>query len=165
VGELELLRADHADALLDFEIANRAFFATSISDRGDDYFEHFPDRHAAMLSDQEAGLGAYYVLVDDDRSILGRFNLALGDDGVATLGYRVAGRVAGRGVATAAVGEVCSVAAVRRGVRTLRAATSYANVASQRVLLNNGFRLVGPAAPEDLGGKTGAWYERDLRPE
>jgi ribosomal-protein-alanine N-acetyltransferase len=164
VGELELLRADHADAVLDFELENRGYFATSISDRGDDYFEHFSDRHAAMLADQDAGRGAYYVLADDDGSILGRFNLLLGDEGVATLGYRVAGRAAGRGVATAAVGEICALAA-HQGVRTLRAATSYSNLASQRVLLNNGFRPVGPAGPEDLGGKTGKWYERDLLDE
>jgi [ribosomal protein S5]-alanine N-acetyltransferase len=28
-----------------FELANRAFFATAISDRGDAYFEHFAERH------------------------------------------------------------------------------------------------------------------------
>ena len=29
--------------VLAFELANRAYFAVSISDRGDDYFDHFPD--------------------------------------------------------------------------------------------------------------------------
>ena len=43
-----------------------------------------------------------------------------------------------------------------------RAATSHGNVASQRVLLNAGFTEVGPADPSDIGGKEGAWYQRNI---
>src|SRR4051794_4835349 len=75
--ELQLLRADHAAAVLDFETTNRAYFAASISDRGDEFFEHFADVHRARLAEQEAGTGAYYVLLDEDGSVLGRFNLIL----------------------------------------------------------------------------------------
>lgn len=159
--QLELLRADHAEAVLDFEVANRAWFAASITDRGDDYFAHFAERHQALLAEQDAGGRAFYVLVDDG-AVLGRFNLLLGEDGVAELGYRVAERAAGRGLASATVREVCGFAASRHGVTTIRAATSSANVASQRVLLNAGFTRVGPADPADIGGQTGSWYERDL---
>jgi ribosomal-protein-alanine N-acetyltransferase len=160
--ELQLLRADHAAAVLAFETANRAYFATSISDRGDAYFEHFTEGLDALVVAQGAGSGAFYILVDEDGSVLGRFNLQLTGDGVGVLGYRVAQRVTGRGVATATVRELCSFAATRHGVRTLRAATSRGNVASQRVLLNAGFREVEPADPSDIGGKQGSWYERDL---
>jgi [ribosomal protein S5]-alanine N-acetyltransferase len=160
--ELQLLRADHAAAILTFESANRAYFAASISDRGDEYFQQFAERHHALLAEQEAGIGAYYVLVDEDGSVLGRFNLVVVGDGVAELGYRVAQHVTGRGVATATVRDLCSLAASRHGVRTLRAATSHGNVASQRVLLNAGFTEVGPADPSDIGGKQGSWYQRDI---
>jgi [ribosomal protein S5]-alanine N-acetyltransferase len=159
--ELQRLRADHAAAILAFESANRAYFATSISDRGDEYFEHFNERHNALLAEQEAGRGAYYVLVDDDEAVLGRFNLKLVGDGVGELGYRVAQHVS-RGVATATVRDMCSLAASRHGVRTLRAATARGNVGSQRVLLNAGFVEVGPADPSDLGGKHGSWYQREI---
>src|ERR1700684_3467037 len=81
VPELQRLRADHAPAVLAFELANRAYFAASISDRGDDYFEQFAERHRVMLAEQEAGLGAFHVLVADDGSVLGRFNLILAGDG------------------------------------------------------------------------------------
>jgi [ribosomal protein S5]-alanine N-acetyltransferase len=158
--ELQLLRADHAPAILAFETANRAYFAASISDRGDAFFEHFADVIAARLAEQNAGEGYYYVLVDEDGSVLGRFNLIVVEDGVADVGYRVAERVAGRGVATAAVRDLCLLAATRHGVRRLRAATSTANVASQRVLEKAGFVAVGPADPADIGGKQGTWYER-----
>jgi ribosomal-protein-alanine N-acetyltransferase len=162
VPELQRLRADHAPAVLAFELANRAYFAASISDRGDEFFDQFADRYRALLADQEAGTGAFYALVAEDGSVLGRFNLYGCEDGTADLGYRVAEHVAGRGVATATVRELCRLAAARHGLRTLRAATSHANVASQRVLTRAGFVPVGPADPADLGGKPGTWYERDL---
>ncbi len=162
--ELEQLRADHAPAVLAFELANRDYFAASISDRGDEFFDQFPDRHSAALADQEAGTCAFYVLVDDDGSVLGRFNLYDFEDGTANLGYRVAQQAAGRGVATRSVRELCRIAAARHGLRTLRAATSHDNAASRKVLVNAGFIPVGPAGPADLGGKSGTWHQRDLQP-
>lgn len=162
VPELQRLDADHAAAVLGFEQANRAYFAASISDRGEDYFDAFTDRHNAMLAEQEAGLGAFYVLVSDDGSVLGRFNLYDIEDGSANVGYRVAQRAAGRGLATATLEELCRLAADRHGLRTLEAATSHRNVASQRVLVKAGFVPVGPADPADLGGKPGTRYQRSL---
>ena len=125
--ELERLRADHAAAVLAFESANRAYFASSISDRGDGYFETFAERHRALLAEQDAG----------------------------------AQQVTGRGVATAAVRDLCLLASTEHGVRTFRAAASHENVASQRVLLKAGFVEVGPAEPSDIGGKQGSWFQRD----
>jgi [ribosomal protein S5]-alanine N-acetyltransferase len=43
--DLELLRPDHAPALLAFEQENRAYFAAWVPDRGDDYFANFAERH------------------------------------------------------------------------------------------------------------------------
>ena len=160
--ELQRLHADHAAAVLAFELANRAYFAAFINDRGDEFYDQFADRHGAMLAEQEAGAGAYYVLVADDGSVLGRFNLFFTSDGTANVGYRVAEHVAGRGVATATVRELCQLAAARHGLRTLRAATSLQNAASQKVLTKAGFVPVGPADPADIGGKQGTWYQRDL---
>jgi ribosomal-protein-alanine N-acetyltransferase len=160
--ELQRLRADHAPSVLAFELANRAYFAASISDRGDEYFAQFAEQHAARLAEQAAGSGAYYVLVADDGAVLGRFNLIFVGEGAAELGYRVAAHVAGRGVATATVRELCHVAAELPGIRTLRAATSHDNIASERVLLKAGFVPIGPADPAHIGGKEGTWYQRDV---
>jgi [ribosomal protein S5]-alanine N-acetyltransferase len=162
VPELQRLQADHAAAVLAFELANRTYFAASISDRGDEFFDQFDKRHSALLAEQEAGIGAYYVLVAEDGSILGRFNLIFAGNGTAELGYRVAQVAAGRGVATATVRELCRLAAERHGLRTLRAATSRDNVASQQVLAKAGFVPAGPADPAHLGGKPGTWYQHDL---
>jgi ribosomal-protein-alanine N-acetyltransferase len=162
VPELQQLHAGHAPAVLAFELANRAYFAAFISDRGDDFFAQFTDRYNALLAEQEAGICAFYVLVAEDSSVLGRFNLFDIEDHSAKLGYRVAQHVAGRGVATATVRELCRLAVERHGLRTLKAATSHGNVASQKVLTKAGFLPVGPAGPADLGGKQGTWYQRDL---
>ena len=160
--ELKRLQAGDAPAVLAFELVNRAYFAASVSDRGDEFFDQFADQYDALLAEQEAGTSAFYVLVGEDGSVLGRFNLYDFEDGAARLGYRVAQHVAGRGVATAAVRELCQLAAARHGLRILRAATSRENAASQRVLTKAGFVPVGPADPADIGGKPGTWYQRDL---
>jgi [ribosomal protein S5]-alanine N-acetyltransferase len=157
--ELQRLRADHTSALLAFELANRAYFAASVSDRGDAFFEQFTEGINAMLAEQEGGVGIYYVLVGEDGSALGRFNLYRISDSTAELGYRVAEQVAGRGVATANVRELCRLAAQEHGLHTLRAETSHQNLASQKVLEKAGFVPVGPASP---GGQPGIGYERDL---
>jgi ribosomal-protein-alanine N-acetyltransferase len=159
VPELHRLRADHAPAVLAFELANRAYFATFVSDRGDEFFDHFTERYNALLAEQVAGTCVFHVLVGRDGTVLGRFNLVDLEDGTAELGYRVAQRVAGRGVATSTVQELCRLAAARYGLRILRAATTYGNVASQKVLTKAGFVLAGSAEP---GGRPGTWYQRDL---
>ena len=60
--ELQRLHPGHAPAVLAFELASRSYFAAFISDRGDEFFDQFPEQHSAQLADQEAGAG--YVPVD-----------------------------------------------------------------------------------------------------
>src|SRR4051794_12305814 len=158
---LEPLRPDHASAVLAFELANRTYFAGFISDRGDAFFDEFTERYGELLASMETRRDAYYVLVDDDGSILGRFNLFGIDDGTAEVGYRVAEPVAGRGLATAGVRELCRLASSEHGVRTLRARATRENVASQRVLLKAGFAADGDA---DVAGRAGIRFTRALPP-
>lgn len=160
--ELQRLHADHAPAVLAFERENRAYFAASVPDRGDDFFDQFADRYNTLLAEQEAGICAFHVLVAEGGSVLGRFNLVDIEDRTAELGYRVAQHVAGRGVATATVRELCRLAAAQYRLRTLRAATVRQNAASQKVLVKAGFVPVGPADPAHPGGEPGTWYQRDL---
>ncbi|MBP2478618.1 ribosomal-protein-alanine N-acetyltransferase [Crossiella equi] len=164
--ELTRLHADHQAAVLAFELANRAYFAASVPDRGDEFFHRFASRYEALLAEQQAGVCAFHVLLDDDGTVLGRFNLLDLADHAAELGYRVAEHVAGRGLATATVRQLRGLAATRYGLHTLRAATAERNTASQRVLVKAGFVRVGPVDPAHLGGKPGTWYQCDLvRPE
>jgi ribosomal-protein-alanine N-acetyltransferase len=158
--ELKPVEAGHAAAVLAFERANRAWFAASISDRGDEFFAHFDDSWVTVLALQKAGACLFHVLTTEDGEVVGRFNLLDIEDRTANLGYRLAEHVGGRGVATAAVRELCVRAGADYGLHTLNAAASDANVASQRVLVKSGFVVVGPADPAEVGGKAGTWFRR-----
>lgn len=145
---LERLTDAHAEAVLAFERENRAYFAASIVDRGDAYFEEFAVRHAALLAEQEAGICRFHVLVDPTGAVVGRVNLVDLENGSAELGYRIAEKAAGKGLATAAVRALAQIAASDYGLTTLRAGTSVSNLASQAVLTRAGFRQVGESADE-----------------
>ncbi|MEU8779962.1 GNAT family N-acetyltransferase [Streptomyces sp. NPDC048606] len=160
--ELQLLRDDHAKALLDFERENRAYFASLVPDRGDQYFDRFDERHGELLAEQDAGLHFFHLLVAEDGAILGRVNLIDVADGSAELGYRIAERATGRGRATAAVRAVCDLAVERYGLRDLRAVTTLDNVGSRTVLARTGFIEAGEL---DVAGRPGIRFVRDLRRE
>lgn len=157
--ELQLLRPDHAPALLAFERENRAYFAATIPDRGEDYFARFDEVHRDRLAEQEAGVCYFHLLIGAAGEVLGRINLVDVADGGADLGYRIAERAAGRGLATAAVREVCGLAAGRYGLTVLRAATRLGNAASRAVLARTGFTVTGETR---LSGHPGLTYLRSL---
>jgi len=117
VPELERLRDDHAAAVLAFEVTNRAFFAASVTDRDDEYFDQFSERHRALLAEQDAGICVFHVLVDEEWAVVGRFNLYNVEDRTAEVGYRVAERAAGGGVATSTLRKLCGLAVNQYGLK------------------------------------------------
>jgi ribosomal-protein-alanine N-acetyltransferase len=157
--EIQLLRSDHATALLAFEVENRAYFAASVPDRGDGFFARFDEMLRSRLAEQEAGECYFHVVVADGGAVLGRVNLVDVADGEAELGYRIAERSTGRGLATWAVAEVCALAAARYGLSRLRAGTTLGNAASRAVLARAGFEVVGE---RKFSGEPGLVYRRDL---
>ncbi|SEF17121.1 GNAT family N-acetyltransferase [Streptomyces sp. Ag109_O5-10] len=159
--ELQLLSPDHFPALLAFEQDNRAYFAATIPDRGDDFFAEFDERMRALLAEQEAGTCYFHVLVDPAGEVLGRVNLVDVADGTADLGYRIAERATGRGLATRGVREVCRRAVDTYGLTTLRAAAAVGNGASRAVLAKAGFTVTGETR---LSRGPGLTYVLRLRP-
>lgn len=158
--QLVLLRLDHAPALLAFEQENRAYFAASIPDRGDDFFVEFDARHAQWLEWQAAGTDYFHLLVDARGEVMGRVNLTAVEDGSAELGYRIAQKAAGQGLATVAVRAVRELAATRYGLTSLRARVTRDNPASRTVLEHNRFVAVGELT---LNGKQAMSCVCDLR--
>jgi len=154
---LERLRPDHAPALLAFETANRAYFAASIPDRGDAYFADFDQRHRALLAEQAEGGCHFHVLVEDGE-VVGRVNLVDVADSSAELGFRIAEKAAGRGLATRAVAEVCAMA-VDYGLTSLRARATVDNAGSRAVLARSEFVVIGET---ELNGRPGLRYVRSL---
>lgn len=168
--ELQRLRPDHAPALLAFERENRGYFARSVRDRGDAYFAEFDVRHEALLAEQAAGTCQFHVLVDGvgvgagAGAILGRVNLVDVADGEAELGYRIAERAAGRGLATAAVRQVCGLAVDSYGLSALRAATDAGNAGSRAVLARAGFVVMGEAGAEGSAEVHYRWVGKREQP-
>ncbi|MGW0971178.1 GNAT family N-acetyltransferase [Streptomyces sp. NPDC002516] len=158
---IEHLRPDHAPALLAFERENRAYFAAAIPDRGDDFFERFDALLRERLAEQATGQAHFHVVVDDTGAVLARVNLVDVEHGSAVLGYRVAERAAGQGLATAAVRELCALAASTYGLRSLRAAATADNTGSLTVLARTGFVLTGET---ELNGRPALTFERELPP-
>jgi [ribosomal protein S5]-alanine N-acetyltransferase len=156
---LERLRLDHAPLVLAFEQENRVYFAASIPDRGDDYFTRFEVRHRSLLAEQEAGV-CHFHLVTEGGEVLGRMNLVDVADGSAELGFRIAEKAAGRGLATAAVREVSRLAATTYGLTTLHAAATLDNIGSRTVLARTGFVRTGD--PFTLNDKPALRYLRQL---
>ncbi|MFI6152211.1 GNAT family N-acetyltransferase [Kitasatospora sp. NPDC051170] len=153
---IERLRPDHAEALYAFELTNRAWFARSIPDRGDAYFAEFPARHAALLADDSCH---FHIIRDTDGTLIGRINLIDAIDGTAELGYRIAESATGRGVAKAAVTQICHLAATTYTLTTLTAMTTVDNPASQAVLTHNAFAVVEHFT---LNDRPALRYRRDL---
>ncbi|MGW2177810.1 GNAT family N-acetyltransferase [Streptomyces sp. NPDC001732] len=158
--ELQRLRPDHAPALLAFELENRAFFAASVPDRGDDYFTHFDALHAARLAEQAEGVCHFHLLVDADGEVLGRFNLVDVANGTADLGFRMAEKATNRGLATATVRHLCTLAATEYNLTTLRAAAALDNTASRTVLTRTGFVPTGEEVW--LSDRPGLCYVRSI---
>ncbi len=160
IPDLQLLRLDHAPALLAFERENRAYFAASVPDRGDEFFTEFDTRYAQLLAWQAAGTDYFHLLVTERGEVVGRVNLYEVADGSAELGYRIAQKAAGRGLATAAVRKVRDLAATAYGLSRLRARVTLDNPASRKVIEHNGFVAVGELT---LNGKPAISYICEFR--
>ncbi|MFE9863663.1 GNAT family N-acetyltransferase [Streptomyces sp. NPDC005506] len=106
------------------------------------------ERLAGLLADHEAGRVMPWVLADADDRATGGFtltNIVLGPFRSASLGYWVDVDHAGRGLATAAVAQVCAAARDVLRLHRVEASTLLDNVASQRVLAKSGFEVIGMA--------------------
>lgn len=102
---------------------------------------------AEALREREAGLAAPFLILDDDEPV-GRITVSRITRGAflsGGLGYWVSLDHTGRGLATVAVAAVKAYAFGELGLHRLEAATLPHNIASQHVLVTNGFVRIGRA--------------------
>lgn len=137
---IEKLKDTDAESLHEFEIENRTFFEEMVPTRGDDYYkpEVFKVRHESLLDEQVKGISFFYLIKDENDSILGRINLVDIDesDKIGYLGYRVGQNHTGKGVAKKALKLFLKQ---EQNVKQVKAKTTTNNIASQKVLEKNGF--------------------------
>lgn len=130
--------------------------AISVGDReGRSWADDYPTDDDRMLADLALGSGVSWAQADepwgpmqvrrleDDLAIGGAgFKGRPDDAGDVEIGYGFAPTARGNGFATEAVGGLVELARAR-GIRAVVAETVPDNVASQRVLQKNGFRISG----------------------
>ena len=140
---LELLSEENSLDVYFFEKENREYFERNLPPRPANYFdlEGFKEITRELLREQE-NHDVYMHLIRDAQGIMvGRINLSVleKDRKTAELGYRIGENVTNLGYASEAVKLVLEKAFTTYGFNRTIAGTAIGNLASQRVLLKNGF--------------------------
>ena len=140
---LELMSEENSIDVYSFEKENREYFERSLPPRPGDYFnpEGFKEITRELLTEQENHDAYMHIIRNSQGVMVGRINLSvLGSDRkTAELGYRIGENVTNLGYASEAVKLVLEKAFTTYGLRKIIAGTATYNLASQRVLLKNGF--------------------------
>lgn len=146
-----LISIDDAPALTRLLEENRDFLAPWEPVRDDDYFTLAGQRktiEAALERYAEGAALPCVILAPDEAQVVGRINLntiVRGPFQSASVGYLVAEKFNGRGLATAAVADIKRRAFEDLGLHRLEAGTLKHNLGSQKVLERNGFERFGIA--------------------
>ena len=140
---LELMSEENSIDVYSFEKENREYFERSLPPRSAQYFdsESFKEITRELLREQE-NHDVYMHLIRDAQGIMvGRINLSVleKDRKTAELGYRIGENVTNLGYASEAVKLVLEKAFTTYGLHKIIAGTAGDNLASQKVLLKNGF--------------------------
>ena len=140
---LELLSKENSLDIYFFEKENREYFERNLPPRPATYFdsEGFKEITRELLTEQTNRDVYMHIIRDSQGIMVGRINLSvLGKDRkTAELGYRIGENVTNLGYASEAVKLVLEKAFTTYGFNRIIAGTATDNLASQRVLLKNGF--------------------------
>ncbi|GAA1728608.1 ribosomal protein S5-alanine N-acetyltransferase [Isoptericola hypogeus] len=161
---LRLLHRDDGTALADAYDRNREHLEPWEPARPVTFYaaEYHARQVPVQLLEHSSGRSVPLVM-ERDGEIVGRVNLSdivRGSFCSAHLGYWVDGRLAGRGLMTAAVEAACAHARDELGLHRVQAATLLHNEASQRVLARTAFERIG-TAPRYLK-IAGQWQDHAL---
>ena len=140
---LELLSEENSLDVYFFEKENRKYFERNLPPRPANYFdlEGFKEITRELLTEQ-TNRDVYMHLIRDLQGVMvGRINLSVLENNrkTAELGYRIGENVSNLGYASEAVKLVLEKAFTIYGLHGIIAGTATDNLASQRVLLKNGF--------------------------
>ena len=140
---LELLSEENSLDVYSFEKENREYFERNLPPRPDNYFdlEGFKEMTRELLTEQRNRAVYMHLIRDSQGVMVGRINLSVleGNRKTAELGYRIGENVTNLGYASEAVKLVLDKAFTTYGFNRIIAGTARDNLASQRVLLKNGF--------------------------
>ena len=160
-----LVTADDASALAEVRAAQRERLQPFEPQRDDDFYTEDGQgvRVAQQLALHAGGTCVPLVIVDEADRLVGEMTLSSVIRGAfqsASVGYWVSSRVEGRGVASAALRDLQTIAFDTLGLHRLQGETLTHNIASQKVLERSGFVRYG-TAPDYLQ-IDGRWQEHAL---
>ncbi|MEZ8100876.1 GNAT family N-acetyltransferase [Vibrio bivalvicida] len=143
--KLTLITLKDTDELLEFELANQAWFEAFIPPHEEGFYsqEGVQQHIREFLLDYQCNEMVPLLIKNGQNQIIGRINLTNIDSvrSTAHLGYRVGKASINRGVAKWAVSEVTKIVK-DKGINKLFAYAATENPASQNVLTSNGFQPV-----------------------
>ena len=145
---IKLLKKDDVKELLYFETINRSYFEETCLSRGDSYydFNNLNRIISELVDEQNEGINYMYIIRNSEDKIVGRINLVdivRGNFNKAEIGYRIGKEYIGRGYGEKAVKLALYDAANKYKLHRIEAGVSTENIASQKVLIKNGFSKVG----------------------
>jgi ribosomal-protein-alanine N-acetyltransferase len=158
------LQVSDADTLAELYAENREFLAPFDPPRPEAFATAAAQRRELGALEQERAadrLERFLILADGEAAgVISVSRITRGPFQNAGLGYWIAERLNGRGIATRAVGLVCEWGFGEAGFHRLEAATLVDNAASQTVLRRNRFLEIG-LSPKYLF-INGAWRDHVL---
>lgn len=148
--KLELMSQEAIKEIFEFEKDNRIFFEKTLPARPATYhhLESFQGAMAIILYEQSQGDCYMYIIRDESDRMIGRINLVKLEDQLGKkyeLGYRLAETAQGKGYGTEAVKLILDLALQDHGISIVEAGTATQNIASQKVLIKNGFKKIEEA--------------------
>lgn len=140
---LELLSEANSLDVYFFETENREYFERNLPPRPANYFglEGFKEITRELLTEQRNRDVYMHLIRDSQGGMVGRINLSVleGNRKTAEIGYRIGENASNLGYASEAVKLVLDKAFTTYGFNRIIAGTATGNLASQRVLIKNGF--------------------------
>jgi ribosomal-protein-alanine N-acetyltransferase len=142
---IRAVRPEDAEELAALYLANREFLAPYEPVRPPEFFT--ADGQRERLQRQLEGETHPFAILDDGAiaGTINVFHIVRESLQSCTIGYWIDGARNGRGLATAAVGEILGFAFEDLALHRVEAATLVDNLPSQRVLEKNGFERIGLA--------------------
>lgn len=157
----------HLDPLMDYHLRNKDFLEIWEPKRPDDFYTRRYQREWIRAEQRElkklTGVSFLLAKHDSPERLIGAIrlsNVLYGNFCSAFMGYRLDKDEVNKGYMTEAVKKVISIAFEDLYLHRLEASVIPSNAASQKVLLNSGFRLIGTS--DSYLQINGQWREHQL---
>lgn len=140
------LSEDHSQDLLAFELENRTYFESMITERAAEFYSSIGiNLHIKDLIEKSRNQSALAMLAFEGGEIVARANVHRIDCAQSSceIGYRVAQRHTGKGIATACIHKLKQLATEHYQINNIIARVLDNNPASKKALLKCGFRHTG----------------------